>query len=681
VSSSKTSLGAHRAPRPVRRAPRLVGTKRATAAAIAVGLVLTGTGSAVVNAAVPTFEVGNLVLFPNRDFITVEGYQSHIGEIATITVRRGSTVIGSASHVVEEGDVAFEINHPGGACWGDGTGLKVTPDIQPGDTATISFDGEANAGDTTVQEAYATGIDYTGGTTLKVIGHIGAGVIREQSEQRIVNPALRDTGVNKRDIRAVPGGMVRAAKGGYSSNLEFSGDTFTATYEFDDANMAQIAATGGGTRFMTWQEEDANANRQGLTIAEMEELGGPGMGGCPAGPTEQSAPQPGNAFAVRSADKTSLKVNWEPATPQPGAAAVTGYSVEAIGATTSAAGQKDTIGARVGATSKGATLTGLKAGETYTVEVRSQTGGKMSEPFVVQTPAPTAPSGDTVAPAVNATPAPNADPSIAVVTSSVTLAASGETGVEIYYTTDGSPAVHGDLPTDNALRYTGPIPITALTELHWVGLDAAGNTDVTDTFGTYSPAASTVQPPAALAAPTATAGQAAATVKWVSTDTAVTGYAVQVYKTGVAEGTPVETTDKTITIKNLTAGALYTFTVKAKNAGGAGAESPLSNAVTPTAITDTVSIGTAKYKAGSDFRITGSASVVGATITLYRANADGSIGAAIPGAIATVTAAVPPAVGGAWEVRLRNGNVPATNPGRIFAKSNGGGIAGPFTVS
>ena len=105
---------------------------------------------------------------------------------------------------------------------------------------------------------------------------------------------------------------------------------------------------------MTWQEEDADANRQGLTIAEMEELGGPGMGGCPAGPTEQSAPQPGGAFAVRSADKTSLKVNWEPATPQPGAAAVTGYSVEAIGATTSATGQQDAVGARVGATSKGA---------------------------------------------------------------------------------------------------------------------------------------------------------------------------------------------------------------------------------------------------------------------------------------------------------------------------------------
>ena len=181
--------------------------------------------------------------------------------------------------------------------------------------------------------------------------------------------------------------------------------------------VARIAATGGGTRFMTWQEEDADANRQGLTIAEMEELGGPGMGGCPAGPTEQSAPQPGGAFALRSSDKTQLKVNWEPTTPQPGAAAVTGYSVEAIGAATSAAGQQDTIGARVGAGAKVATLTGLKAAESYTVEVRSLTGGKMSEPFTVQAPAtpPPAPDGDLTPPVTTATPTPNSDPSVAVV--------------------------------------------------------------------------------------------------------------------------------------------------------------------------------------------------------------------------------------------------------------------------
>jgi hypothetical protein len=660
-----------------------LGTRRNAAVAIVAGLVLTGTSSAVVNAAVPTFDVGNLVLFPNRDFITVEGYQGHIGETATITVTRGpnNTVIGSASHVVEEGDVAFEINHPGGACWGDGTGLKVTPDLIPGDKATISFDGEANAGDTTVQDAYATAINYTpGDTTFTVTGHIGAGVIPAQTEQRIVNPALRDTAVAKRDIRAVPGGLARAANGGYSSNLEFlTPGTFTATYAFDDAAVARIAATGGGTRFMTWQEEDADANRQGLTIAEMEELGGPGMGGCPAGPAEQSAPQPGGAFALRSSDKTQLKVNWEPAAPQPGAAAVTGYSVEAIGAATSSSGQQDTIGARVGAGAKVATLTGLNAAESYTVEVRSLTGGKMSEPFTVQAPAtpPPAPGGDLTPPVTTATPTPNSDPTVAVEASSVTLTSNEP--AEIYYTTDGSSVIEGDLPVDSAKLYTGPIPITALTEVHWLTIDRAGNTEVS--FATYTPAPSNVPPPVAPTALVATAGQAAVTLKWTSTDTSVTSFDVRVYDASNAlVGSAINTIDKVITIKPLTAGVAYTFTVTAKNAGGETV-SARSAAAIPTAVTDTISIGTGKYKAGSDFRVTGSASVVGATITLYSVNSNGTIGAAIPNTVATVTAAVAPATGGVWEVRLRNGNVPAQNPVRIFAKSSGGGIAGPFTLS
>ncbi|KRF08958.1 hypothetical protein ASH00_04585 [Arthrobacter sp. Soil782] len=62
-----------------------------------------------------------------------------------------------------------------------------------------------------------------------------------------------------------------------------------ATYQFDDPATAQIAAAAElGERAMAWQQEDADGNRQGLTIAEFGELGGPGMGGCPAGPGDQT---------------------------------------------------------------------------------------------------------------------------------------------------------------------------------------------------------------------------------------------------------------------------------------------------------------------------------------------------------------------------------------------------------
>ena len=102
-------------------------------------------------AAVPTAP-DNLLVFPNRDFITIEGYQSHAGEVATVELTRAGKVVGSAQGTVSGGDVAFEVNHPGGVCWGAGTGVNVTPDIVPGDTVTIKFGGTP-FGDTTVQSA------------------------------------------------------------------------------------------------------------------------------------------------------------------------------------------------------------------------------------------------------------------------------------------------------------------------------------------------------------------------------------------------------------------------------------------------------------------------------------------------------------------------------------------------
>jgi hypothetical protein len=34
-----------------------------------------------------------------------------------------------------------------------------------------------------------------------------------------------------------------------------------------------------------------------------------------------------------------------------------------------------------------------------------------------------------------------------------------------------------------------------------------------------------------------------------------------------------------------------------------------------------------------------------------------------------------------YDIRLRNGSVPTRNPGRIWVTSDGGGVAGPFTVA
>ena len=55
---------------------------------------------------------------------------------------------------------------------------------------------------------------------------------------------------------------------------------------------------------MSWQVEDADGNRQGLTIAEFGEAGRARHGWLP-GRSGRPGPARGHVSAVRSADKTS----------------------------------------------------------------------------------------------------------------------------------------------------------------------------------------------------------------------------------------------------------------------------------------------------------------------------------------------------------------------------------------
>jgi hypothetical protein len=627
-------------------------------------------------AAAPTFP-DNVVVFPERDFVTIEGYQDHIGQDATVTVTRAGQVVGSAVGKVAEGDVAFEINHPGGYCWGAGTNLKVTPDIRSGDTVTIKFadgtSGDTKVGDVAVDQHAKLAAD---GKTVTIEGHIAAGVSQTQLEQRVVNPDLTAL-VGRRDVRALPGPLTPAPKGGYSSSLEFpAAGRFLATYVFDDPKAAEITANTGVERLLSWEVEDADANRQALTISEFGEAGGPGMGGCPLGPSDAVAPA-GSFSAVRSSDKTKLQVNWTPTTAVPDATAVSGYSIEAIAPAAAGGTLQTTIGARTDTEATQATLVVDPAVADYTVEVRSLAGAKMSEPFTATTAGGGDAPNDTTVPTITATPAPNTDPTVAVKASSVTLTSAGN---EIYFTVDGTSALDGDLPSDTAKLYTGPILITAQTEVHWAAFTRGSNT--ADGWGTYAPEAA---PPAtALAAPanlTATQGSGGVTLKWDAV-TGATGYQVQVYEGGTlasANLQPVEISGPSQVLANLPIGKTYQFAVKAKNAAGFGAESTKTAEVKTV---DRVTIGTAKWKTG-DFRVTGSSNAPSGTVTVWRVIKDAS-GADVPGAqVGTLTAtltAAPPAAGTTYDWRLRTG-VPTTNPGRIFVKSSNGGIAGPFTVT
>ncbi len=663
---------------PDRHGRRRLNKRVAAVVAGGVLAVAGTTGAFVASAAVPTFP-DNLVVFPDRDFITIEGYQDRIGQTATVEVSRGGKVIGSAQSEVAAGDVAFEINHPGGVCWGNGTDLNVTPDIKPGDKVAIKFDGEV-IGDTVVQDTYVSQDSELVGSTLTIRGHIAPDVSRSQLEQRIVNPDLTETNIGRRDVRALPATVLTPSdKGGYSSMLAVEGNAFTATYVFDDPAVAQMAAGGGGERMMAWQEEDGEGNRQGLTIAEYKEVGGPGMGGCPAGPGDASAPAPGKAAVVRSEDKQSVQVTWTPVEAVPTAEPVSGYNIEAIANGATSDGDHVVLGRRTGTSASRATITGLDASESYKVEVRSIAGAKMSEAFGADVPS-TPPPGDTTAPTLTASPAA-ADGDAAVSAKAVTLSVAAGDTADIWYTTDGSSVIGGDLlPTDNANLYLGPIPITAEnTVVKAVAIDRAGNVTPLLT-GKYSPAAADPAP----GAPTdlsGTVGQASVALTWTAPEAGITGYSIQVYDSEAAT-TPVSTKEvpgTSTTITGLSAKP-YWFTIKAKNGGGYGAESNKVGPLTPTALTDRVTIGRAQWKSG-EFRVSGTGSVANAVVTVWRSTTDGKIDKSRPalGSASVINAGTP--AGGDYELRLRNGAAPATNPGRIFVESNMGGVAGPFTVT
>src|SRR5919112_2159125 len=693
--------------------------------------------------------------------------------VATVTLTRpslGNKVVGSAQARVSGGDVAFEVNHPGGVCWGAGTSLKVTPDILPGDVASIAFGG-TTVGDTRVQDGFVAQDAILSGSTVTVKGHIGPDVIKDNTEQRIVEPDLVTTTVARRDVRAVPGPMTRAPKGGYSSALEFgAGDTFTATYLFDDPAVAEIAANASRGGGLLSGEAPAAANiRQGVTIAEFGEAGGPGFGGCPNGPLQSGPPGPSDVSAVSLSGGASVKLTWTPATPAPGTPAVLGYRARAVAQTVNAAGEQVEIGKRVPATATGTTITGLSTGETYDVEVVAVSS--VGETFP---PVHAIPASDTVAPIVQATP-----PGGSYTTARNVVLSASEAGSDIYYTTNGAEPVSSDVLNAGATLYKGAIPVTVDTTLKFAAFDPAGNVSATRSekytiTNTPTPDAPKIS--------SSSVGVGSVTLNLDAADPSITSFTVQAFNAagaaieGGRETTAAETAARSVTLTGLTSDLDYYFTVTATNANGtsdasvkvgpltptgtvvanagpdqritrrptattvslsaagstagatlrweqlkgtgampatdadfvqlAGADSasptfslrvfkhPMTNTplvfrltvtsggvsktdtVVVTPVPDQVAIGTAKWKPG-DFRVTGTSSAAGGTITVHKGTLDGVTMGQAP-----VTAAVAPATGGVFDARTKSTVAPfSTNPQTVWIESTLGGVAGPFSVS
>lgn len=235
-----------------------------------------------------------LTVFPDRDFVSAEGLAADTP--MTVRVIRNGVTIGSATGTTDAGGL-LEVNHPGGVCW-DAT----TPNILAGDIVVATPVGApADTGDaTTTSDLAATAAEEVGDDIVvhgSARAQDGGPLDLDLVEQRIINPAFRDVGLPKRDIRAVVGGVFPdgALVADPVGPGNPGGDRWTATFGGLDAAQ-RAAALAGQTRAMGWQATNAAGDRLGVTIFEVGEVGGPGFGGCPAG----------SDYAVTSSDRPAV---------------------------------------------------------------------------------------------------------------------------------------------------------------------------------------------------------------------------------------------------------------------------------------------------------------------------------------------------------------------------------------
>ncbi|HLL75602.1 MAG TPA: chitobiase/beta-hexosaminidase C-terminal domain-containing protein [Pyrinomonadaceae bacterium] len=229
-------------------------------------------------------EVQSIVVFPERDFVSLEGFHANS---MTINVLRNGVTVGAALNVTPDIAGVFEVNHPGAACW-----VGQTPDIRPGDvvratytfTDPVTFQTSVIAEQTTVANVTAERPIDMGGGTVIVHGTAqdaaGNPLPIGQVEQRLVNGGDRfDFNGGRRTLRA---NSVGADDGTLAYDAPGSVN-WTATYTnlgAADVRRAMEAESRG-----YWLGRDPAALNE-LTIFELgaDVVGGPATPSCTAPP-------------------------------------------------------------------------------------------------------------------------------------------------------------------------------------------------------------------------------------------------------------------------------------------------------------------------------------------------------------------------------------------------------------
>jgi hypothetical protein len=237
-----------------------------------------------------------ITVFPERDFISAEGFVPN-ADLLVQVLRNG--VLSDATGTSNASGL-LEVNHPGGICWN-----KFTPDIGPADVVQVTYmdtgknralvpSPVAGAGSAVItQNVTATQAYDAGDGTVIVKGKAqladGSPIPLDRLEVRIINKDFIDpptSRITRRDIRAdISGGRILGVPGGGGTLAYDSPTATTFTAVLFGMNAAErLLAVQGQTRVMGWQVTTAGGDRLGVTIYEVGEVGGPGIGGCPAGP-------------------------------------------------------------------------------------------------------------------------------------------------------------------------------------------------------------------------------------------------------------------------------------------------------------------------------------------------------------------------------------------------------------
>ena len=385
-----------------------------------------------------------------------------------------------------------------------------------------------------------------------------------------------------------------------------------------------------------------------------------------------------------TAGNAQASVSW--VAPSDGGSALTSYTVTPYVNGVAQTGLAKTVTGSPPTTT--ATVTGLTNGTAYTFTVHAANAmgaGAESAPSSAVTPAtvPGAPSGVSASAGnAQATVAwtPPGNGGSAITSYTITPYINGTAQPSLAAVVQ-APATNGIVPgLANGTTYTFTVRAT----------NSAGPGPESAQSSAVTPSAPTA--PGAPSGVTATAGDGQATVRWsapANGGSPITAYTVTPYVGGVAQpglartvtGSPPATTAP---VPGLTNGTTYTFTVKATNAIGVGAESAQSNPVVPSAPTApgipanvTATAGNQQVVVGWTAPATGGSPLTSYTVTPY------VNGTAQIFLVQTVTGS-PPATT-ATVTGLTNGTtytftVTATNAIGTGPESNQSNAATPATV-